>query len=95
MEDLYKFQLKDDPHVYGVQSNLWTEFVHNTDRLDYMAFPRLIALAEKAWTLEENMDYDDFQKRLEFVYEYLDSMGIKYYDARNPDRHPEPACPGI
>jgi hexosaminidase len=60
-----------------------------------MAFPRLIALAEKAWTLEKNMDYDDFQRRLEHVYEYLDSKGIRYYDSRDPGRHPEPPCPGI
>ena len=95
MEDLYRFPLKEDPHVCGVQSNLWTEFVHNADRLDYMAFPRLMALAEKAWTQEENMDYEDFLRRLDSAYEYLDSLGIKYYDARNPDRHPEPFCPGI
>ena len=95
MEDIYRFPLKDNPCVCGVQSNLWTEYVHNADRLDYMAFPRLIALAEKAWTREENMDYEDFQRRLEYVYEYLDSLGIKYYDARHPERHPEPVCPGI
>ena len=95
MEELYRFPLKEDPHVCGVQSNLWTEFVHNADRLDYMAFPRLIALAEKAWTREENMNYEDFLRRLDSAYEYLDSLGIKYYDARNPDRHPEPFCPGI
>ena len=95
LEELYRFPLKEDPHVCGVQSNLWTEFVHNADRLDYMAFPRLIALAEKAWTREENMNYEDFLRRLDSAYEYLDSLGIKYYDARNPDRHPEPFCPGI
>ena len=95
MEDLYRFPLKDDPHVCGVQSNLWTEYVHNAERLDYMAFPRLIALAEKAWTREENMDYDDFLRRLDYVYEYLDSKGIRYYDSRDPGRHPEPPCPGI
>ena len=41
------------------------------------------------------MDYEDFQRRLEYVYDYLDSLGIKYYDARHPERHPEPVCPGI
>lgn len=60
----------------------------DTFYLDYMVFPRLIALAEKAWS--STLDYSDFLRRLEGEYRYLDSIGVYYYDFRDFDRHPEP-----
>ena len=94
MKDLYDYPLPLDRHVQGIQANLWSETVHSSDRVDFMAFPRLIALAEKAWTYEDNMDYEDFLGRLRGVYEYLDEKGVYYYDILNPKHHPEPAGPG-
>ena len=74
----------------GIQANLWTERVRTGERLDYMVLPRLIAIAERAWTSRENLDYQDFLKRLEKEYGYLDSINAYYYDFRDFDRHPEP-----
>ncbi|MGY3053056.1 hexosaminidase [Pedobacter sp. UYEF25] len=36
--------------VIGVQANLWTEYIRTTGKIEYHAFPRLLALAEIAWT---------------------------------------------
>jgi hypothetical protein len=58
-----------------------------------MVYPRIFALAEQAWSV--NRDFDDFLRRMEYVYSWMDSKGFYYYDARNPDRHPEPSCPNI
>lgn len=90
IKDLYEFKIADNPLIVGTQSNLWTERVRTSDRLEYMVFPRLIALAEKAWTESGNMDYDDFIQRIAHEFKYLDSIDINYYDFRDPQRHPEP-----
>ena len=79
--------------VIGIQANLWSELTHNTDRVDFMVFPRIYALAEAAWTLPEAKDYDSFSQRLESVYARLDAEGIYYYDYRDPAHHPEPTGP--
>ena len=90
MRGIYEYKFEDNPLIIGAQGNLWTERVRTSDRLDYMVFPRLITLAEKAWTREENLDYEDYLKRLENEYMFLDSIGVYYYDFRDFDVHPEP-----
>ena len=90
LDEIYDYKLDDDQHVMGIQANLWTERVRTGERLDYMVLPRLIAIAERAWTSRENLDYQDFLKRLEKEYGYLDSINAYYYDFRDFDRHPEP-----
>ena len=90
MRTIYEYDVIDNPLVIGLQANLWTERVRTRERLDYMIFPRLIALAERAWTSDANLQYDDFLKRLENEYKYLDSIKVYYYDFRDFGRHPEP-----
>lgn len=90
MRGIYDYKYEDSPLIMGAQSDLWTEKVCTEDRVDYMMFPRLIALAENTWTREENRNYEDFLIRLENEYKYLDSAGVYYYDFRNFDAHPEP-----
>ena len=90
LDEIYGYGVSDDQSVMGVQANLWTERVRTGERLGYMVFPRLIALAERAWTRQENLDYPDFLKRLENEFRYLDSINVYYYDFRDFDHHPEP-----
>ena len=90
MRGIYEYKFEDNPLVIGAQGNLWTERVRTSDRLDYMIFPRLITLAEKSWTREENLNYENYLKRLENEYMFLDSIGVYYYDFRDFDVHPEP-----
>lgn len=105
IEDVYAFpdayyehwgvSEEDLGKVIGIQSNLWSELTHNTDRVDFMVFPRIYATAESAWTMPQRKDYRDFSERLELKYEHMDSLGIYYYDYRNPGAHPEPEGPVI
>lgn len=88
LDEIYNYPLSADEHIIGVQANLWTERVVTSDRLDYMVFPRLIALAEKAWS--SSLDYNDFLQRLETEFKYLDSLGVYYYDPKSFSHHPEP-----
>lgn len=50
--------------VLGTQAQLWTEYMPNPRKVEYMAFPRLSALAEVAWTPRDRKDFADFTTRL-------------------------------
>ena len=51
-------------HILGAQGQLWTEYMPNPKQVEYMAFPRLTALAEVVWTPKEQKDYANFVDRL-------------------------------
>ena len=65
-------------YILGVQTNLWTEYVPNTKKVEYMLLPRLEAQAEVAWTKKELKDFSDFKARLDKEYKRLDKLGINY-----------------
>ena len=50
-------------HILGLQANLWAEMMRSEARVTYMAFPRVAALAEVAWSPPSRIDWDDFQRR--------------------------------
>jgi len=79
--------------ISGIQANLWTERIKDKKRLDYMIFPRLIALAEAAWTKPERKSLSDFENRLQLFMQYLKSLNIYYFDTFNKDETPEPWGP--
>jgi hexosaminidase len=64
-------------HIIGVQGNLWTEYAQTEERRDYQAFPRGIAIAETAWTLDENKNWDSFRERMVGDFARLDVMNVK------------------
>lgn len=65
-------------HVLGAQCNVWTEYITSEDHLEYMIFPRLIALAEMLWLGEDKKDFEDFTNRMNEMYARLDKLDIKY-----------------
>jgi hexosaminidase len=65
-------------HILGLQANLWAEFMRTEDRVTYMAYPRVAALSEVAWSVPERINWDNFQKRLEWQLRRYDSLGIRY-----------------
>ncbi|SNS17029.1 hexosaminidase [Belliella buryatensis] len=58
-EDLTSEQQK---HILGVQANMWTEYVPSFEKMQYMVFPRLLALSEVAWMAKDKKDYNSFAK---------------------------------
>jgi len=50
--------------ILGTQAQLWTEYMPNARKVEYMAFPRLSALAEVAWSPRERKNFADFTARL-------------------------------
>jgi len=77
-------------YVLGVQANLWTEYIPTGDYAEYMAYPRACALAEVAWTPQENRDYTDFHQRLQHHVKRLEAMGVS---VRPLDQYTEPGPP--
>lgn len=67
-------------NVLGVEAPIWTEYVENFDRMSYMCFPRLIAVAESGWTVNKHKDYNDFKARVRNQKDFLLSLGIKMAD---------------
>ncbi len=65
-------------HVLGAQGQLWTEYISTPEHLEYMAYPRMSALAEITWTPQDLRDYGDFKERLETHVKRLDAAGVNY-----------------
>ena len=66
--------------ILGIQANVWTETIQNEQRLDYMLFPRIAALAEAAWTKESNKNFSEFEIRLRNHFSLYSQQGINYYN---------------
>ncbi len=67
IEKVYSFNpipeaLTDDEqkYIWGVQANIWTEYIHTFNHVQYMALPRMGALAEVQWCQPEQKDYTRF-----------------------------------
>lgn len=97
LQDVYNFagsQLdslgKRKKQILGIQANLWTETVTNVNRLDYLVFPRIAALAEAAWTPGEARNFDQFATKLKKHLLLFRDQGLYYYDPFK-DANPEPA----
>ncbi|NCD70077.1 family 20 glycosylhydrolase [Mucilaginibacter agri] len=66
-------------YIIGVQGNIWTEYIATEAKLEYMLLPRMMALAEVAWTPLANKDFNDFQQnRLPKHLAWLDKNNINY-----------------
>jgi hexosaminidase len=68
-------------HVLGAQGNIWTEYITTEDQAEYMAFPRMLAMAEVSWsgpTENLEVDYPAFLTRVEPFLERLDVLNINY-----------------
>jgi hexosaminidase len=65
-------------HVLGPEACMWTEYMPTTDQVEYMAYPRVLALAEIGWSPREARDWKSFSARLPAALRLLDRLGVKY-----------------
>lgn len=63
---------------FGVQGTFWTERVSDREYLEWLALPRLLAIAEVGWTPQNRKDWSSFQKRMSLDRELLDLGDYKY-----------------
>ncbi len=66
-------------HILGAQANIWTEYMPATYQVEYMAFPRMLALSEVLWSRKEQRNWDDFKTRLQKHYGILQRLNVNYY----------------
>lgn len=66
-------------HILGVQCNNWSEYMYNTDLMEYRMYPRAVAVAEIGWSQLNRKDYKDFERRLDNALVRLDAHNINYH----------------
>ncbi len=88
LEKIYNYEpvpavlnAEQQTHILGAQGNVWTEYIANTSKLEYMVFPRMIALSEVLWSPKAKRDWKDFERRLPTIFERLDAAKINYSKA--------------
>lgn len=65
-------------HILGAQGNLWTEFIPTPAHAEYMAVPRMAALAEVVWSPKSAREWSDFRRRMTRQFRSLDYMKVNY-----------------
>jgi hexosaminidase len=68
----------DAKFIMGGQGNLWTEQVYNTRHMQYMLWPRSLAIAECLWSPKEKKNWDGFVKKVETNFDRMDERNVKY-----------------
>ena len=71
--------------ILGVQGNLWTEYISKYDYAQYMALPRLSAIAEVGWSYP-NKNYQSFLERLPHLSDLFDVYGYNYAKHALPEK---------
>jgi len=85
LETVYKYEpvpaklsAEEGRYVLGAQANVWSEYMANNEKVEYMIFPRLSALSEVLWSQPSNKDYDDFKQRLQTQLKRYDLWQVQY-----------------
>ena len=68
--------------VYGVQGNLWVEYIPTPEHVEYMIYPRILALAETAWSAPERKSWPDFHTRALSAVADLRAKGYHPFDLK-------------
>lgn len=69
----------DAKYILGAQANVWTEYIKNTSKVEYMVFPRMSALSEVLWSPKENRNWSKFSSRLTDMYQRYQLWGANYF----------------
>ena len=85
VERVYQFQPlpseltpEQQKHIIGVQANIWTEYIASFKHVQYMAMPRMDALAELQWNNPEERDFDAFVERCRKMAQLYDLYHYNY-----------------
>lgn len=75
-------QLPASQHKYikGCQANVWTEYIPTVSHLEYMIYPRILALSEISWSNPERKDFDRFRQRVILESSKLRARGYNPFD---------------
>lgn len=68
------------PLLYGVQANLFAEYIPSQQHMEYMMYPRILALSEVAWSNPDVKDYNNFYNRALEAINHLRKAGYNTFD---------------
>jgi len=74
---------QETEHILGAQANVWTEYISTPEYVEYMLYPRAIALSEVVWSPASHRNIDGFYERLATNLTHLEMLGVNY---RIPER---------
>ncbi|MBR4809127.1 MAG: beta-N-acetylhexosaminidase [Bacteroidales bacterium] len=78
---VYTYDPGDDPHILGLQANLWCEKIPTVSHAEYMLYPRLFAIAEIGWTpASHHKDAEEFRHRARTLLNLFKSLGYNSFD---------------
>jgi len=69
---------EESGHILGAQGNLWTEFIKTPSQAEYMAVPRMSALAEVCWSPKEKKNWGRFLQSLQKHFLRLENLNVNY-----------------
>ena len=69
--------------IYGIQGNLWTEYIPTGELVEYMIYPRILAIAEIGWSNPVERCYESFRQRATVAVDRLRRMGYNAFDLAN------------
>ncbi len=70
-----------EDHIYGVQANLWAEFLPTIADMEYMLLPRMSAISEVEWSPKGSKDFDRFRTSLDHMKGIYETLGFVYCKA--------------
>ena len=77
-----------DEETWGIEAQMWTEYVPNMKRLEFLTFPRLGAMAENAWAEKGYPSFSTFLHKAPTYYNLLDAYNVNYAPLKK-------ACPSF
>jgi len=95
LEKVYQYEpvppelsVNDGRYILGAQANIWTEYMTNESKIEYMIFPRVDALSEVLWSPKSAKNWLDFKKRLPFQFKRYNLWATHYFsDSSEYDIH--------
>jgi hexosaminidase len=82
LRDSYKFEPVPEgvapEMILGGQGNVWTEQLQNMRAVEYMVWPRALAVSEAVWSPKEKKDWNNFVSRVENEFNRMDYAQVKY-----------------
>jgi len=67
--------------VLGVEAPLWSETVRTLAEVEYLAFPRLLGIAEIGWSRARGRSWAEYRLRLAAQAPRLAALGVNFYRA--------------
>ena len=68
----------DEKNVLGLEFETWTEWITDEKAMQFAVYPRIFAVSELCWTMDDKRNYKDFYKRLDFFKKYMQAKDINY-----------------